>query len=123
MSCGKGIPVFGVALTVIGLLYCVAQWHVAQSLRGYWRMASLLPLPVLATVVGGASAIDAPFLLDTLGILLVGLPLSLVYLTALSTLQLAIRFAALEYAAAKKSRTQRRRKRAVGSPQATSKHS
>ncbi len=91
MSCGEGIPMFEVALALVGLAYIAAQWLVAMNFRDYWRLASFLPVPVLATIVFGSLYFDLALPLGITGTLLVGLPLGLVYLMALSALHLALR--------------------------------
>lgn len=81
----------GFTLAIVGLFYIVAQCLLAMSFQGYWRLAAFLPIPLLAflmvTTVGFGHAL--PF--ESAGVLLLGLPFALIYLTLLSAAHLASR--------------------------------
>lgn len=82
---------FGFGLAFIGVFYIVAQWLLAMSFEGNWRVAAFLPVPILIVTIICTVAFGAFLPLDSATLLLLGLPLALIYLTLLSAIHFAAR--------------------------------
>lgn len=82
---------FGFGLAFIGIFYIAAQWLLAMTLEGHWRIAAFLPVPILVILIISTVSFGAFLPLDSAALLLLGLPLALIYLTLLSAAHFAAR--------------------------------
>ena len=82
---------FGFGLAFIGVFYIVAQWLLAMSFEGNWRIAAFLPVPIMVILIVSTVSFGAFLPLDSATLLLLGLPLALIYLTLLSAAHFAAR--------------------------------
>ena len=81
------------ALVIVGVIYIAAQWYIARGLPDLWRLMSFLPIPVLGTIILGSYLFELKLPLGVAGTLFVGMPLGIVYLTALTAVHLGVQLA------------------------------